>query len=84
MLLETECGETGGIFHADWLTCSPNPCRLPHVCCIAEDCILALDSECEQAGGVFHPEWDSCGPPNPCQPTPATPDTWGGLKDLYR
>jgi hypothetical protein len=55
-----------------------------HVCCVGENCFIVLEDECAAMGGTFHPEWDSCGPPNPCQHVPATPDTWGGVKSLYR
>ena len=55
-----------------------------HVCCVGENCFIVLETECQTMGGIFHPDWDSCGPPNPCQVVPATPDTWGGVKSLYR
>jgi hypothetical protein len=85
LVLDTECQALGGVFHPEWDSCGPpNPCALPHVCCVGEDCYLVLETDCAAMGGVFHPEWDSCGPPNPCQATPATPDTWGGVKNLYR
>ena len=84
VVLEEECATMGGAFHPEWSSCTPNPCRLPHACCVAEECYLVLDTECSELGGIFHPEWDSCGPPNPCQVSPATPDTWGAVKSLYR
>jgi hypothetical protein len=85
LMIAEECGELGGVFHPEWSSCGPpNPCGLPHVCCVGEDCFVMLMEECGELGGVFHPEWETCGPPNPCQPTPVLPDTWGGVKNLYR
>jgi hypothetical protein len=85
LVLDDECAALGGVFHPEWDSCGPpNPCALPHVCCVGEDCYVILETDCAAMGGVFHPEWDSCGPPNPCQVTPATPDTWGGVKNLFR
>jgi hypothetical protein len=84
LVLATECEQLGGVFHAEWDSCTPNPCELPHVCCVGEDCYVILSGECAELGGVFHPEWDSCGPPNPCQVSPAAPNTWGAVKGLYR
>jgi hypothetical protein len=84
VILSGECAELGGIFHPEWGSCTPNPCELPHVCCVGEDCYVILSGECAELGGAFHPEWDSCGPPNPCQVSPAAPDTWGAVKSLYR
>jgi hypothetical protein len=85
VVLEAECAAIGGVFHPEWNSCGPpNPCALPHVCCVGEDCYVVLEAECAAMGGVFHPEWDSCGPPNPCLVTPATPDTWGAVKELFR
>jgi hypothetical protein len=55
------------------------------VCCVGQDCFVITEYECTaMMGGVFHPEWSSCGPPNPCEATPTTPSTWGGIKNLYR
>jgi hypothetical protein len=82
--LDDECAAMGGTFHPEWDSCTPNPCELPHVCCVGEDCYVILAGDCAAMGGTFHPEWDSCGPPNPCQVVPAAPDTWGGVKNLYR
>jgi hypothetical protein len=84
LVTEEECAALQGVFHPEWTTCTPNPCEAPHVCCVGEDCYVILADDCATMGGAFHPEWDSCGPPNPCQTTPAQPDTWGGVKSLYR
>jgi hypothetical protein len=85
LVLEEECAALGGAFHPEWDSCGPpNPCALPHVCCVGEDCYVVLEEECAALGGAFHPEWDSCGPPNPCAATPAAPDTWGAVKELFR
>ena len=83
---EQECAGMGGVWHPEWDSCGPpNPCGLPHVCCVGEECFLVLEEECAAMQGVFHPEWDSCGPPNPCEiPSPNQPESWGGVKDLYR
>jgi hypothetical protein len=85
LVIAEECAEMGGVFHPEWSSCGPpNPCGLPHVCCVGEGCFVILLEECDEMVGVFHPEWDTCGPPNPCQLTPVLPDTWGGVKNLYR
>ena len=86
LVLEQECAAMQGVFHPEWDSCGPpNPCALSHVCCVGEDCFLVLEEECATMQGIFHPEWDSCGPPNPCQgATPNQPDSWGGVKNLYR
>jgi len=85
LVIEADCAAMGGVWHPEWASCGPlNPCALPHVCCVGEECFVVLGTECATMGGAFHPEWSSCGPPNPCQSTPAKPDTWGGVKSLYR
>jgi hypothetical protein len=85
LVMEPECAAMGGVFHPEWSSCGPpNPCALPHVCCVGEECYVVFEADCTAMGGEFHPGWDSCGPPNPCASTPATPDTWGGVKNLYR
>jgi hypothetical protein len=85
LVFEADCAALGGIWHPELDSCGPpNPCALPHVCCVGEECTLLIVYDCNALGGVFHPEWSSCGPPNPCQLTPALPDTWGGVKNLYR
>jgi hypothetical protein len=85
LVIAEECAELGGVFHPEWSSCGPpNPCGLPHVCCVGEDCFFVLVEECAEMGGVVHPEYESCGPPNPCVNTPSVPDSWGGVKNLYR
>ncbi len=81
-----ECEGMQGVFHPEWESCGPpNPCLVPKVCCVGHDCYLMTEEECAGAQGVYHAEWDSCGPPNPCEPpSPAQPDTWGGVKNLFR
>jgi hypothetical protein len=80
-----DCAAVGGVFHPEWSSCGPpNPCQLPHVCCVGHDCFLLTLDECTAQGGVPQPEFDSCEPQNPCANTPALPDSWGGLKNLYR
>jgi len=62
----------GGEFHPEWNSCTPNPCAVPHVCCVGQECYVVLETECAIMGGEFHPGWDSCGPPNPCFTPPPT------------
>ena len=69
-LLRTEdaCLQEGGVFHAEWTSCSPNPCPIPTeaVCClVGEYCVVMTESFCASANGVWYPEWTSC-LPNPC------------------
>ncbi len=86
IMTASECAAAGGEYLGDDTTCGPpNPCLPPKVCCVGHECYLMTEEECAAAQGVFHPEWDSCGPPNPCEPpSPATPDSWGGVKSLFR
>jgi len=56
-----------------------------YVCCVDQDCYLfETEAECDALGGVWHPEWTSCGPPDPCDYTPADPNSWGQIKNAYR
>jgi hypothetical protein len=85
IVLVEECDAQGGVFHPELDSCGPpNPCALPHVCCVGANCFLLTQEECDAQGGLFLPEFDSCDPENPCANTPALPDSWGGLKNLYR
>jgi hypothetical protein len=86
----TTLSECVTIYEGNWMpdafscTTPSNPCRWIRACCLGETCQLLSEDECASLEGVWHEEWSSCGPPNPCQGIPATPETWGGIKNLYR
>jgi hypothetical protein len=83
--LTTEAGcPPPNVWHGEWTSCADNPCPQLRVCCVGQECFVVYAEDCALMGGVFHPEWNTCGPPNPCAATPSGPDTWGGVKNMYR
>lgn len=81
------CAAIGGEFLGEGITCEPdNPCPPPVVACCFEDysCLELTADDCVAQGGVPE-DYPSVCDPNPCEePTPASEDTWGSIKALYR
>ena len=84
-ILAVECETVGGVFYGEGVTCEPdNPCPQPTVCCVGADCyIVYSEQECIELQGEHHPDMGSCDP-NPCEIVPASGDSWGSIKALYR
>lgn len=67
VMTEAACQDAGGTWHPEYVDCGPpNPCEVPHVCCVGEVCHIATQFQCTELAGEWHPEWDSC-QPNPCE-----------------
>ncbi len=88
MMSEEECFAQGGAWFHDQVCESSGgyfSCPRVRVCCVNEDCRLVSEEACEELGGEWHEESDSCAPPSPCSaPVPADPQTWGGIKSIFR
>jgi hypothetical protein len=53
-------------------------------CCIeGDDCFLLGRDQCLQQGGIYQGDGTVCSP-NPCEPTPVLPRSWGRVKAGYR
>ena len=61
--------------------CIPPPIG---ACCFSDgSCVVTGQQQCEGQHGIYRGNGTTCDP-NPCQPTPVKPTTWGRIKSSFR
>jgi hypothetical protein len=77
-----------GVWHAEWTSCSPNPCPQPPstgACCFTDGtCQVLTQAECLAGQGAYQGDNVACTPTLCPPPTPTEKTSWGQIKALYR
>jgi len=86
MLTADACTLAGGVWN-EGIACEGTiPCGAPlGACCFGctGECQVLTEADCLAQSGTFFAD-DNCDEPSPCILTPAAPDSWGTIKNIYR